>query len=177
VTLATSFGCPFEGPVEPRQVLEVVRQVCDLDVTRVTLADTIGTAIPTEVRALAFAARAEGPIEELGLHLHDTRGLAVANALAGMEAGVDRLDGTVGGLGGCPFAPGASGNLPLEDLVHVLEAMGQPTGIDLGRLLEASAFACDLVDRAPTSHVAVAGPRFARREPATTRPRPGVVAS
>jgi hydroxymethylglutaryl-CoA lyase len=112
---------------------------------------------------LVDATRALGPLDELGLHLHDTRGLALANAFAGMEAGIDRLDGTVGGLGGCPFAPGASGNLPLEDLVHVLEAMGQHTGIDLNRLLEASALACELTGSQPTSHVAVAGPRFAAR--------------
>lgn len=163
VTLATAFGCPFEGPVGPGAVLDVVRRVGGLGATRLTLADTIGTAVPNEVRALTLATRSEGNFAELGLHLHDTRGLALVNAMAGVDAGIDRLDGTVGGLGGCPFAPGASGNLPLEDLVHLFEATGLPTGIDLERLLKASMVACDLVHRSPTSHVAVAGPRFARR--------------
>jgi hydroxymethylglutaryl-CoA lyase len=160
VTLATAFGCPFEGPVDPRAVLELARQAKQTGVDRFTLADTIGTAVPTEVTALVAGTLETVHPAELGAHLHDTRGLAIANALAAIEAGVDRLDGTVGGLGGCPFAPGASGNLALEDLVHVLEAMGVGTGIDLNVLLEASALACQLVGRRPASHVAVAGPRF-----------------
>jgi hydroxymethylglutaryl-CoA lyase len=162
VTLATAFGCPFAGPVEPSAVLAVASRAREFGVERMSLADTIGTAVPTEVASLVAQTIALVHPRELGVHLHDTRGLAIANAFAGMEAGADRLDGTLGGLGGCPFAPGASGNLPLEDLVHALNAMGQPTGIDLDILLEASALACALVDRAPTSHVAVAGPRFAR---------------
>jgi hydroxymethylglutaryl-CoA lyase len=169
VTLATAFGCPFAGPVDPSAVLAVACRARELGVERLSLADTIGTAVPTEVASLVRQTLMVAEPRELGVHLHDTRGLAIANAFAAMEAGADRLDGTLGGLGGCPFAPGASGNLPLEDLVHALNAMGQTTGIDLDILLEASALACALVDRAPTSHVAVAGSRFARM--ATTAAR------
>ena len=101
----------------------------------------------------------------MGVHLHDTRGLALANALAAIEAGAARLDGSVGGLGGCPFAPGASGNIALEDLVHALDALGVDTGIDLDRLLVAAALACELVGRPLTSHLGQAGPRFAGLAP------------
>jgi hydroxymethylglutaryl-CoA lyase len=160
ITLATAFGCPFAGPVEPNAVMNVAEQAVDLGLTRFTLADTIGTAIPGEVTSLVTAISEVAAPEELGVHLHDTRGLAIANALAAIEAGADRLDGTVGGLGGCPFAPGASGNLPLEDLVHVLDAMGLDTGINLVALLSASKFACETVGRPSTSHIGMAGPRF-----------------
>jgi hydroxymethylglutaryl-CoA lyase len=163
VTLATAFGCPYTGPVEPRAVLDVAQRAVDMGLARFTLADTIGTAIPTEVASLVTAISDLAGPEELGVHLHDTRGLAIANALAAIEAGADRLDGTVGGLGGCPFAPGASGNLPLEDLVHVLDAMGVDTGINLMALLAASKSACETVGRPSTSHIGAAGPRFQKR--------------
>lgn len=161
VTLSTAFGCPYEGPMSRDQVLALVDEVVQRDVAAVTLADTIGTGTPTEVASLtrdAVAACADVPV---GVHLHDTRGLAMSNALAALEAGAARLDASVGGLGGCPFAPGTSGNLPLEDLVHALEAMGRSTGIDLDRLLAAARLACDLVGRPVGSHVGLAGPRFA----------------
>jgi len=160
VTLATAFGCPFHGPVEPASVLDVGCRARDMGVDRFTLADTIGTAAPNEVSALIADAIGELHPVELGVHLHDTRGLAMANALVALESGASRIDATVGGLGGCPFAPGASGNLPLEDLVHALEAMGWTTGIDLTALLEASELACGLVGRVPASHVGIAGPRY-----------------
>lgn len=166
LTLATAFGCPFEGPVAPGRVLEVAVRAREAGVTRFTLADTIGTAVPTEVAALVADLDAGLVPDELGVHLHDTRGLAIANALAAVVAGARRLDGTVGGLGGCPFAPGASGNLVLEDLVHALEAMGTPTGIDLEALLAASWLACRLVGRVPEGHLTAAGPRFSRPRPA-----------
>jgi len=161
ITFATAFGCPFQGPVAPEAVLKVAEQAMALGLRRFTLADTIGTAMPNEVTGLVTAIARLAEPEELGIHLHDTRGLAIANALAGIEAGADRVDGALGGLGGCPFAPGASGNLPLEDLVHALEGMGLHTGIDLDELLGAARFACARLGRASTSHVGVAGPRFA----------------
>ena len=160
ITLATAFGCPFEGPVAPEAVLKIAEQALGLGLTRFTLADTIGTAVPNEVTDLVTAVIRMAHPEEMGIHLHDTRGLAVANAFAAMEAGVDRIDGALGGLGGCPFAPGASGNLPLEDLVHALDAMKLSTGIDIGELLNAARFACQKVGRVPMSHIAAAGPRF-----------------
>jgi hydroxymethylglutaryl-CoA lyase len=110
-------------------------------------------ALVTEVRA-----QTQLPV---GVHLHDTRGLAVANALTALAAGATRVDGTVGALGGCPFAPGATGNLALEDLAHALEAMGTPTGLDVDGLVTAAAAACAAVDRPVGSHVGVAGRRFA----------------
>jgi hydroxymethylglutaryl-CoA lyase len=161
VVLATAFGCPFSGPVPATEVIALASQVTELGIERLSLADTIGTAVPPEVSSLVDDIRRRESLVELGVHLHDTRGLALANALAALDAGADRLDATVGGLGGCPFAPGASGNLPLEDLVHALEAMGVRTGIDLTQLLEAASFACAAVGGVPTSHIAVAGPRFA----------------
>jgi hydroxymethylglutaryl-CoA lyase len=160
VTLATAFGCPFAGPVPLERVIEVARKVAALGVTNFSLADTIGVAVPREVGELVGAIKSELGLEELGVHLHNTRGLAIANALRALEAGATRLDGTVGGLGGCPFAPGASGNLVLEDLVHALDAMDEPSGIDLVRLVEASTKACELTGHPQESHVAVAGARF-----------------
>jgi hydroxymethylglutaryl-CoA lyase len=123
------------------------------------LADTIGVAVPSEVTALIGAVGSEVGLP-LGVHLHDTRGLGVANALAAIAAGVTRVDGSVGGLGGCPFAPGASGNMALEDLAHALEAMGVATGVSTEGLVDAAALACAAVGRPVGSHVGLAGPRF-----------------
>jgi hydroxymethylglutaryl-CoA lyase len=159
LTLATAFGCPYAGPVPVIDVVRVAEAAVDAGVSALGLADTIGTAVPTEVGPLVAEISAfDVPV---GVHLHDTRGLAVANALAAIDAGVTRIDGSVGGLGGCPFAPGASGNLPLEDLAHGLEAMGVDTGVDVESLVEAARLACGLVGREVQSHVGVAGPRFA----------------
>lgn len=162
VTLATAFGCPYSGAVAPSTVLDAVDRVLDAGVQGVSLADTIGTAVPSEVRHLvaAVAKRVSGTVP-VGVHLHDTRGLALVNVLAALDGGVDRIDGSVGGLGGCPFAPGASGNLALEDLVHLLDAEGVRTGVDLDRLIGAAELACGMVGRPIGSNVGRAGPRFA----------------
>lgn len=160
VTLATAFGCPYAGPVPPARVLAVLDEVLALDVAGVSLADTIGTGVPSEVRSLVTAAVADAGERPVGVHLHDTRGLGIPNALAAIDAGARRVDGSVGGLGGCPFAPGASGNLPLEDLVHLLDAEGVRTGVDLDSLLAAAELACTLVDREIASHIGKAGPRY-----------------
>jgi hydroxymethylglutaryl-CoA lyase len=162
VTLSTAFGCPYAGPVGVDQVVGVAEQALAAGVGAVSLADTIGVAVPTEVTALVHATRRAAGGVPVAVHLHDTRGLGVANALAAIDAGVDRVDGTVGGLGGCPFAPGASGNMAIEDLAHALDAMGVPTGIDLDELLVAAGMACEAVGRTVQSHVGVAGPRFTR---------------
>jgi hydroxymethylglutaryl-CoA lyase len=158
--LATAFGCPFTGPVPAADVQRAAEAVLESGIVGIALADTIGTAVPTEVSAQVAAVRSIAGDVPVGVHLHDTRGLALANALTAIDAGAVRVDAAVGGLGGCPFAPGASGNLATEDLVHALEAMGVHTGIDLDQLIAASRLACDLVGRRVESHVGVAGPRF-----------------
>ena len=163
-TLATAFGCPYDGPVAPGVVLAAAERALAAGAAGISLADTIGTAIPKEVTALVTATVAAAGGRPVGVHLHDTRGLGVTNALAALEAGARRVDGSVGALGGCPFAPGASGNMALEDLVHVLEESGVDTGIDLDGLIAAARLACDLVGRPVESHLGKAGPRF--------RPRP-----
>ena len=161
MTLATAFGCPFEHRIDPVRVVEVARRAVAAGGSSIGLADTIGVAVPTEVADLvdAVSAAVEVPI---GVHLHDTRGLAIANAIAALDHGASRLDASVGGLGGCPFAPNASGNVPIEDLAHGLEAMGVSTGLDLDALLRAAGIACAAVGRSVASHVGVAGPRFGR---------------
>jgi hydroxymethylglutaryl-CoA lyase len=163
VTLATAFGCPYDGAVAPAVVLGAAERALAAGVATVSLADTIGTAIPKEVASLVVATSGLTGGLPVGVHLHDTRGLGVANALAAIDAGAARVDGSVGALGGCPFAPGASGNVALEDLVHVLEESGVDTGIDLDALIEAAALACDLVGRPLESHLGKAGPRFRDR--------------
>ena len=165
LTLATAFGCPYAGSVPVADVVRVAQAAVDAGVSALGLADTIGTAVPTEVGPLVSAVAALGV--PVGVHLHDTRGLAIANALEAIRAGVTRIDGSVGGLGGCPFAPGASGNLPLEDLVHALEAMAIDTAVDVPALVDAARLACGLVGREVASHVGVAGPRFASTPHAT----------
>ena len=165
VTLATAFGCPHTGAVAPEVVAATATAAVDAGATALSLADTIGTAVPTEVADLVAALRRAHPGVAIGLHLHDTRGLGMANALAGLAAGAARLDGTLGGLGGCPYAPGASGNLAIEDLVHALEAMGVRTGVHLPALVEAVGPACAAAGRPVDSHVGRAGPRFAVLHP------------
>jgi hydroxymethylglutaryl-CoA lyase len=158
--LATAFGCPFSGPVPVGDVQRAAEEALASGIVGIALADTIGTAVPTEVAVQVRAVLAIAGSVPVGVHLHDTRGLALANALTAIDAGAVRVDAAVGGLGGCPFAPGASGNLATEDLVHALEAMGMGTGIDLDALIGAAHLACDLVGRPVESHVGVAGPRF-----------------
>lgn len=163
VTLACSFGCPFEGQIPVARVTALAGRCVEAGVASIGLADTIGVAIPSEVRRLVaeIADLASGAGVAVGVHLHDTRGLGVANALAAIDAGVDRIDASVGALGGCPFAPGASGNVALEDLAHALAADGVETGVDVAGLVVAAEVACRAVGRPVGSHVGVAGPRFA----------------
>ncbi len=157
LTLATAFGCPYEGAVDPTAVDRLAGAAASMGVDGVSLADTIGVATPLEVEALvATVGRTGLPV---GVHLHDTRGLAMANALFALGAGAVRIDASVGGLGGCPFAPGASGNLALEDLAHALEMMGMTTGISVSGLIDAAQIACRATGRRMESHVGVAGPR------------------
>ena len=138
--LSTAFGCPFEGAVAPRQVADVAGRLLDLGVFEVAISDTIGIAHPGQVWRTLDAVSARVPFDRVALHFHDTRGTGLANVLAGLEAGVTTFDASCGGLGGCPYAPGASGNLATEDLVYMLDGMGIDTGVSLRGLVEASTF-------------------------------------
>ncbi len=160
VTLATAMGCPFEHHVDPDRVVRIARRAVDAGASAIGLADTIGVAVPTEVAVLVGMVRSNVEVP-IGVHLHDTRGLAIANAIAALEHGAVRLDASVGGLGGCPFVPEASGNVPIEDLAHALEAMGVATGVSLDGLVDAAKLACDLVGRPVGSHIGRVGARFA----------------
>lgn len=152
--VSCAFGSPYEGDIAPEDVVTLVRRSLDAGATSVTLADTTGMATPRRIEMVLDACGAS-----LGLHLHETRGTALVNAYAALLRGVDRFDTSIGGLGGSPFAAGAAGNLATEDLVHLLDDLGIDTGIDLDRLLEASALAADIVGHALPSRVAAAGPR------------------
>ncbi len=135
--LSTAFGCTLEGPVSERQVVALAAQLMELGCDEVGLSDTTGYANPAQIKRLVKAVRAEVGDEHLtGIHLHNTRGLGLANALAAIEVGITTIDSSLGGIGGCPFAPGASGNIVTEDLVFMLDSMGLKTGIDLPALLK-----------------------------------------
>ncbi len=134
ITLSTVFGDPFEGGVKPGHVLEIAGKVADSNPDEIVLADTIGVGVPTQVRHLVEAVAAFGV--RVGCHFHDTRNTGIANAVAAVESGATVLDASLGGTGGCPFAPQATGNISTEDLVYTLHGMGYETGIDLGKLIE-----------------------------------------
>ena len=136
VTISVAFGCPFEGPVPPERVLSIVEHLMAVPADEVCLADTIGVAVPTQVHELVRGARALGA--SVGAHFHNTRNTGYANAVAAMEEGVVSLDASVGGAGGCPFAPNATGNIATEDLAYLLRGLGIETGIDLEALSETS---------------------------------------
>jgi hydroxymethylglutaryl-CoA lyase len=156
-TVSVAFGCPFEGEVPEARVVEIVKAAADLGVDEIALADTIGVADPWSVRRRIEAARKVMGDIPLRLHFHDTRNTGLANAFAGVEAGVDILDASVGGLGGCPFAPNATGNIGTEDLVYMLERAGYDTGYDLGALIETAWWVSEKIGKTPASHVAKAG--------------------
>jgi len=157
MTVSVAFGCPFEGEVPEERVTEIVAAAADLRVAEIALADTIGVADPWMVRRRVEAARKAAGHIPLRLHFHDTRNTGLANAFAGVEAGVDILDASVGGLGGCPFAPNATGNIGTEDLVYMLERAGFETGYDLGKLIGIGNWASGLLGKAPAASVTRAG--------------------
>lgn len=134
--LSTVFGCPYEGKVPFKRVLDLSEKMLDLGVYELSLGDTIGVATPKQVRDLLKQFKKRLGLRELAMHFHDTRGTALANILASLDAGVKVFDSSVGGLGGCPYAAGASGNLATEDLVYMLEGMGVKTGVDLEKLVQ-----------------------------------------
>jgi hydroxymethylglutaryl-CoA lyase len=145
--VSTVFGCPYEGRIDPARPAEIASRLVDLGCGQVSLGDTIGVATPTDVRRGLDRILRTVPASRLALHMHDTRGTALANVVAGLDAGIATFDASVGGLGGCPYAPGASGNLATEDLVYLLHGMGYETGIDFAKLIAAGALAQRLVGR------------------------------
>ena len=136
--VSTVYGCPYEGDVDPEVSVRLTRQLLDLGCYQISLGDTIGVANPAQVEDVLGRVLKVAKPEELALHFHDTRGTALANCLVGLQLGITTIDAAVGGLGGCPYAPGASGNLATEDIVAILHAMGVQTGIDLDKLIECS---------------------------------------
>jgi hydroxymethylglutaryl-CoA lyase len=155
--LSTSFGCPFEGEVPPDRVAALVKRLLALGVYEVAVSDTIGVAHPGLVRRVLEAVLTDTPVGRVALHFHDTRGTALANVLAALSFGVTTFDASAGGLGGCPYAPGAAGNLATDDLIYMLDGMGYATGISLDRLSQASAFIESRLDHRLPSRYAQAG--------------------
>jgi len=144
--VSTAFGCPYEDDVPPEKVLEVCARLLDLGCYEVSVGDTIGVGTPMQVQGVIGMLLQVIPASKLAMHFHDTRGTALANTLAALEMGITTFDASSGGLGGCPYAPGASGNLATEDLVYMLDKMGIDTGVDLNRLVQASLIIAPYLD-------------------------------
>jgi len=151
--ISTVFGCPYEGKVEPRQALNVAQALLEMGIDELSLGDTIGVATPNQVVDVIGLLVDEGaiPIGQLAMHFHDTRGTALANVLMALQTGISIIDSSAGGLGGCPYAPGAAGNLATEDLLYMLHGMGIHTGVDLDKVVAATSFIAPLLGHAPTS--------------------------
>lgn len=149
--ISTAFGCPYEGAVAPAAVLDVADRLLTLGVDEISIGDTIGVATPNQVAELAALLAERMSLEKLAMHFHDTRGTALANVLAALQMGVAIFDSSAGGLGGCPYAPGASGNLATEDLLYMLHGLGIETGVELARVVEASRFLVGVRAKTPES--------------------------
>jgi isopropylmalate/homocitrate/citramalate synthase len=149
--ISTVFGCPYEGKVDPEAVVRVAELLLELGVAELSLGDTIGVATPNQVVDVTERLLRVAPVETLAMHFHDTRGTALANVLAALQMGVAIYDSSAGGLGGCPYAPGASGNLATEDLLYMLDGLGIETGVDLARVVEASRLLAGVRGKAPAS--------------------------
>jgi len=154
--LSTAFGCPFEGDVAPDRVAEVAARLIDLGVFEVAVSDTIGVAHPGQVPRVIEAVLARLRVDQVALHFHDTRGTALANVLAALPLGISTFDASAGGLGGCPYAPGAAGNLATDDLIYMLDGLGVETGVSLPALSRASAFIGERIDHRLPSRYAQA---------------------
>jgi hydroxymethylglutaryl-CoA lyase len=161
-SLSTAFGCPFEGPVGSARVVELTERLVKYGIERISLCDTTGIANPSQVETLFREVGNRCPRVQFTAHFHNTRGMGLANALAALDAGIDHFDSSLGGLGGCPFAPGATGNVCTEDLVHMLQMMGYDTGIDLPALLAIAADLPALVGHEIPGQVVKAGPSTRR---------------
>ena len=163
--ISNCFGCPYEGDVDPAVVVRIASALSDMGIQEISLADTAGMGNPRQVHAVVSRVSERIPVKRIGLHFHDTRGAAVANVLAGLQAGVTIFDASIGGLGGCPYATGATGNVASEDLVNMLHEMGVATGIDLEQLITCARLAQDLVGRPLGGRLITAGPvnRYAGR--------------
>jgi hydroxymethylglutaryl-CoA lyase len=155
--VATAFGCPYEGQVPERRLYQLFEQLVDLGAPIIYLADTTGVANPTGIARAVAALQQRWPDQRIGLHLHNTRGLGLANALAGLELGLRDFESSIGGLGGCPFAPRAVGNICTEDFVHMVHELGIRTGVDLDALIDAARFAQDMLRRTLPGMVMKAG--------------------
>ena len=160
--VSTVWGCPYEGAVDPKRALGIAQALISMGCYQISLGDTIGVGTPRQTRDIVKMMLAEIPTTAIALHMHDTRGTALANILTGLELGIRDFDSSVGGLGGCPYAPGAAGNVATEDLVYMLHGMGIETGIDLERLVEAGRAAESIVGRALPGKVHQAGVRSLR---------------
>ena len=154
--ISCALGCPYEGEIAPERVEMVARLMHEMGVQHIGVADTIGVGTPRKVQAALEAALCHYPVESVSGHFHDTYGQALANTLAALELGISSFDTSVAGLGGCPYAKGATGNVATEDVVFMLHGMGIETGIDLERLLDASAFISGFLERVPNSRAAKA---------------------
>jgi hydroxymethylglutaryl-CoA lyase len=157
VSLSTAFGCPMEGEVSQAVVEEFAQRFADLGVRGLTICDTTGMANPEQVKQMCEALLKRFPTLQLTLHFHNTRGMGLANVLAAVQAGIVRFDGSLGGLGGCPYAPGASGNISSEDAIHMLDAMGYDTGINISKLIGLARQLPTIVGHAVPGQVAKAG--------------------
>jgi hydroxymethylglutaryl-CoA lyase len=165
VSLSCCFGCPMEGEVPLQEVLDWVQRFADLGVQGITLCDTTGMAYPSQVRDMVAAFVRRWPQLGLTLHFHNTRGMALGNVLASIAAGGQRFDASIGGLGGCPYAPGASGNACTEDIVHALALMGYDTGVDLAQVVAAARSLPALIGHETSSQIAKAGARLDLHRP------------
>ncbi len=157
VSLSTAFGCPMQGQIELNEVMDWARRFADLGVRGLTLCDTTGMANPRQVRLFSDAVVSSLGRLELTMHFHNTRGMGLANVLAAVESGITSFDGSLGGLGGCPYAPGASGNICTEDTIHMLQTMGLETGVDLERLIHLARALPGLVGHPTPGQLAQAG--------------------
>jgi hydroxymethylglutaryl-CoA lyase len=156
--VSTCFGCPYEGAVPAARVIDVATRLAGVGCDEVSIGDTIGVAVPTQVADVVGRLREVVPVEQIAVHLHDTRGTALANVLAALKEGITVVDSAAGGLGGCPYAPGASGNLATEDLVYMLHGMGIATGVDLAAVAAASRAVAHRLGRPLPSRYLMAGP-------------------